>query len=219
MPKRSNRRSRKGKSRRQGQMRPSEARPPRGISDTYRFSRQFLALNGVLTAGSPFLQALVLQPAASFPSTMSTFVQRYDLFRIESVDIFFYPRYNVSAAGAVNDEQVPQIAIVVNYDDPNTPTSVDNVLAQGNSTMERFVRPIRRRVQPRALIPVQLVGGIALAGNLLSAHDAWYNAAIVTTNVIFPMIKFAITATTLAPGGGAFDVWYKVNLVLAQHLA
>jgi len=221
MPKRTNRAARKGRKRRTPARNSgrNEARPPRGITDVYRFSRQFLALNGTIVAGSPFLQALSLQPLTSFPSTMSTFIQRYDLFRIESVEIFLIPRFNVSAAGAVNDEQLPQIAIVVNYDDITAPASVDAVLAQGNSTIQRFDRTIRRVVHPRALLPVQQTTGIATTAFMLSAHDTWFNTSILATAVFFPMLKFAITATSLAPGGGAVDVWYKVNLVLAQHLA
>lgn len=189
------------------------------IRDKYHFQRTYLQNTIQVVAGSPYLSIVSLN-VASMPTNLKTFIGFYDLLRINYVQVRWMPRWAVNAAGPINDEELPQIVIVPNYDDFNIPSSVDSILGQGNAQMLRFTRTVTKRFHPHTLLPQNVSAG-SPPNVLLAPTHSWFNSAVFNASFssYFPMAKYGITATTACPGNGYVDIYLTVDLTLAQHLS
>jgi len=189
---------------------------PHGVNDFYRFNRIYKYSTNTLTAGSPQLFALVFNQA-TVPSAVSTFFAAWDLFRIESIDVRIIPHWSVNTTSGIGtDDEIPQIAWVLNIDDSNAPSSFDAVLGQGAARMRRFDREIRFRTYPRIQGPTTSTGSVAYIAT--GPSDTWYNtAAIYNFSSIFYMAKVGVSAVASVPGAGVYDVYFDLHLTFCQH--
>jgi len=164
----------------------------------------------VLTAGSPILSNVTLG-ISSFSSAFDSFLTAWDLFRFDRIEVIFTPGWQTSSTGTV-----PMIAAVRNYDDSSAPASFDAVAGAGGSVLRLFNRPVRLRCSAPALLTPANATGSAVTNGIVTIGQ-WLNPAIVTiTNMLVPLVKYAVSAVAVAPGGGTYWVNIRIHLSLAQ---
>jgi hypothetical protein len=196
--------------------RSSERAPPGAIRDLYRFTRTWLNATVAMTANTAVLGAINLN--SNIPSNLNTFLQSFDLMKIDHVKVRFIPRFSVNTSPSVGlDDQLPQIAIVPNYDDSVAPPSVDNVLGQGQAVLRRFDREQSITVYPSMLMAAATASGSATV--LLHVRDSWINASAFAFTTSVPLCKFAVTAVSGVPAAGLFDIYMEAHFILAQHIS
>jgi len=188
---------------------------PRGVGTPFHYRRNFVAFSVNLSPSTPYLSALNFG-ANTWPSAFSAMIAgNYDLYRINRVKVSFIPYFNVNATNATGgDDQLPQIAWVINYDDNAAPGSYDLVLAQTGSRFTRFNRMVTVTVQPRALGAVAAAGGNT--NGFLIGPGAWFNAG--GSAVLFLGLKFGVTGVSAVAGAGRFDINYELDITCLQNL-
>lgn len=188
---------------------------PRGVGTPFHYRRNFVAFSVSLSPSTPYLSALNFG-SNTWPIAFSAMIAaNYDLYRINHVKVSFIPYFNVNATNATGgDDQLPQIAWVINYDDTASPGSYDLVMAQTGSRFTRFNRTVSVTVQPRALGAVAASGGNT--NGFLIGPGAWFNAG--GSAVLFLGLKFAITGVSAVAGAGRFDINYELDITCLQNL-
>lgn len=181
---------------------------PLGTGPVIRLQRSITQGIGTLVAGSPFLSQVSLS-MSTLPSAFKTFLLTFDLFRFRSIRVQWIPNWNVSDAGA----SIPQIATAPNYDDTNPASSYDYVLGQRGAKYKRFDSPMSQLVSPRSLGSSQVTSGSA---PYVALHNGWMNTGAVSFTVVFPLAKYAVTASPLLPGDGTFSVYLDLDIELVQ---
>jgi len=168
-----------------------------------------------IPAGAPLLGTVTLAPA-SWPSAFQTFLQGYDQFRVDWVDVVFVPRWNVNTRGAGADE-IPSIAAYTNVDDNTTPSSFDAVVGTASSTIQyQFVRPFHVRCKPTTL--QYAATGLSSGSVALASPAQWYNTAVAGTAYLFPCCKYGVSAVTNTVGLGTIDLFLEIHFTVAVAL-
>lgn len=186
---------------------------PRGIGATFKFEREFIAFSNTLSAGTPFLAALDLGPS-NWPASVNTFINTFDIYHLEYMDVIFTPHFSVNTSTTSGDDEIMQLAFVRNYDDLSVPATFDAVLSQGGAKTVLFNRRVTVRCQPRLLLSAASAAGTA---QFVTMPCNWINASS-SVKPLFLGVKYAIQSVGGIPGNGRFDVSYRFSMKLAQAL-
>jgi len=190
---------------------------PYGIRDLYHYRRILNAGLITMTAGTPYLAALAFT-SAQVNSSMAAFLTQWDLFRFNWIKVILEPEWVVNGQGST-DDSLPMLYSTVNYDDFVTPASLDYVLSQRGSTMRRFTRRVTITAKPRALTQVNVSSGGSGNVALLPA-DTWLNTgAFINENFALPLVKVGVTSPPSLPGGGRIQLFFELDMTLAQSIA
>jgi len=211
---------------RQGRGRPQRRRasvprnPLGGIRDMYRFQRSVNVQTIQWVNSVGYLGALSLT-RGTLTSALISFVQTFDLFRINRIRVRWMPEWNVNVTSAVGaDGVMPQFAAVVNYDDFNTPTSFDQLLGTGGARLRRMTGPQAITCYPMPLAPVLVTAGTA-PNVIMLPHNTWMNTSVFNSSFTpnFPLCKFGINAAGARAASGFVDIYFDLDFTLAQHLS
>jgi len=191
-----------------GQFFPVPFGGPRTIT---RFRRSFIQSTVTQPVGSPALGSVNTGPAV-WPSTLISFVQNFDLCRIDRATVTLIPHYNVSSAGGTAGE-LPLVTLVRNYDDTAVPVSFGDVQRQGGSYTTRFSRPVRISLVPAIILTVAGASSALTAGIM---PGLWWNTGAGSLNALG--VKYAVQSVSGLPGNGVFDIVITLDLSCSQAL-
>jgi len=181
-----------------------------GPRTTYRFRRTYIAATVTQSVGTAALGAVNVGPAV-WPSSLISFVQNFDLCRIDRATVTLVPHYNVSSAGGTAGE-LPLVVVVRNYDDNSTPASFAAVQQQAGAYTTRFSRPIKCVFVPAVILAV--AGTTTLTAGVMPG--LWWNTAAGGMNALG--MKYAVQAVAGLPGNGVFDVLVSLDFTCSQAL-
>jgi len=181
-----------------------------GLGPHFRLQRTYLYGTAGFVAGGPGFGTVVFT-APGLPAALNAFIRGWDLFFLHRARVRWIPRWD-QANGYFNE--LPQIAVVPEYDGINPPTSFDQILGFGPAAkMTRFDREITLSVNPQNLVQPYVSSGSTQYGFL---SNGWNNSANLSLNLTLPLASWGVTAMALVPGTYNMDIYIDIDMLLAK---
>lgn len=155
---------------------PRMFRQPRMSNQIYAFSRRIASADITQVAGADFFQAYRFQ--LNDMSNTGDFTGLFDQYRFCAVKMEFRPRFNIANPGSVAANKLPRLFSVIDYDDANVPTLMNDLREYQSCKETNFgedhVRLIKVRMAQAAL---NAAAGLT---SLTNERAKWIDLAYLT---------------------------------------